>query len=833
MRQRIYSIFICMGLLTTIGAYGNALLLVPNVQGHVAQDEIVRALDIGGQYFIDIISLSEILSFELNPDNRSGTFMSRPFTIGADTLPIRRYGRDYYTLGFFENLFPIQMGVNYRELQLTINSAYTLPPTLAIQNARRRQNMMPAPERDSFANYDFDDRLFTTPIIDVIYRRTESRNRDGDWHSGDFYQVNAAMIFAGLDTNVTVFGDNFGSNEMTNPRARIRAGQTMLQEPHNQLNLVQFEFGDIFGGTRSMFHRSAPGRGLSASSFKDLITSADRTINIEGFMPYGWEAELFLNNQLIGFKQTGIDGRYSFRDVPVTFGLNNFRVVLHGPFGETQTIERRYFSGTTPVRAGEIGYNISAIQPNRFLIEDNEHHVSDSNDIVVDTMFYYGVTDHFTVMGGASNVQSATRPHQNLQFVTTGAQMSLNGVSIQYNIYQNLDNQHFGHHFDVQGNIFIGDIFMRFEHFGDTNSPISHYRGQYLQNLFEGRLTGWIPGINMPYFISYMRNDFPSQEIRARISPSLGRGYHMSIENRWRDTDGHIENSVYTMLQMSQRNFRAFARARYQTNPYAYLAEYGIFTEYRWNRNTFINASWNRHIRSRKTTMDDLDSGTLGVGRLFPFGGIQAFVRGDSDRNLSFGLTYNISFGKVPNNSRMFANSETQMTNFGAVHIRAMDDAGMPVENARIFASGRQAVTTTDERGHAMIVNLQPYQKLILNIDEQDIDDLSLVPTVQQKRVVLRPGTVRPIDIPFQRTGGIEGQATGMNGAQIYRAHIVNMAGEPVAVQTIDFDGSFIFDGIKFGYYRLKIINGNNDVLNVMDINIDRNFQSLRTKLVL
>jgi len=231
--------------------------------------------------------------------------------------------------------------------------------------------------------------------------------------------------------------------------------------------------------------------------------------------------------------------------------------------------------------------------------------------------------------------------------------------------------------------------------------------------------------------------------------------------------------------------------------------------------------------------MDDLDSGTLGVGRLFPFGGIQAFVRGDSDRNLSFGLTYNISFGKVPNNSRIFTNSETQMTNFGAVHIRAMDDAGMPVENARIFASGRQAVISTDDRGHAMIVNLQPYQKLILNIDEQDIDDLSLVPTVQQKRIVLRPGTVRPIDIPFQRIGGIEGQVRGMNPNEIYRIHIVNLHGEPVAIQSIDIDGSFIFDGIKFGYYRLKIINGNNDVLNTLDININQSFQSLRTELVI
>ncbi|MCL2629368.1 MAG: hypothetical protein FWD33_01600 [Alphaproteobacteria bacterium] len=812
--------------LTAGNAAADVLLLAPNIQGFNS-DEIIRALDLNGRYYFDIQDMSESLKFRFNSDTGRGTFLEKDFAIDPKARRLDVNGRDYYPLDFYENIFPIKLKVEPLESQLMVTSDQTLPTTRNHRNAARRESMAPAPRDDPFSNYEFDERYFSAPVVDLIYRRNESKPRGGAWSSGDYYQANLGMLFAGLDANATVFGDNFGAGRLEHPRARIIAGRTFLEEPGNRLNLVKFQAGDIFGNSDSMFHRSTSGRGAKASSFKDLVISGDKTIDINGLMPIGWEAELYLNNQLIGFRQGGIDGRYDFRNIPVNYGLNNFRVVMYGPFGEVREEERRYYSGTAPVKAGELGYSIGAYQARRYLIEANEPRHSEQGNVTADSIFYYGVSDHFVLIGGASNVESATEKGKDLQFGTVGAQIALNGVALQYNIAANFNSQKIGHHADAQGDIYIGDIFARYEYYGDTNSPISHYQGKYLSNLFEGRLTGWIPVANVPYFVSYLQSDFPLREVRARLSPNFMRYYNLTVENVWRNNAGHIENHVESLAQVSSGRFRIFARARYQTEPESYWRSYGAFSEYRWNRNTFINANWNHDCRSNYSAMRDLDSLSVGVGRLFRFGGIQISATGDTDKNISFGLLYNTSFGKIPDRYIPFMNSETQMANYGAIWAQALDENGDPVKNAKIIVSGRQEPSVTDENGSALIVNLESYQKTILTVDEQDVDEIALTPEFHQKKLVLRPGAVRQVDIPFYRLGGIEGQLGGIERGKRYKIYVIAAAGEIVAMKTADEDGAFLFDGIKYGDYRLEILNGDNNLLHVVNITIDRNFYSM------
>jgi hypothetical protein len=99
------------------------------------------------------------------------------------------------------------------------------------------------------------------------------------------------------------------------------------------------------------------------------------------------------------------------------------------------------------------------------------------------------------------------------------------------------------------------------------------------------------------------------------------------------------------------------------------------------------------------------------------------------------------------------------------------------------------------------------------------------------KRLVLRPGVLRPIDVPFARLGGIEGQLSGMKNGTVYRISIKDLHGNTVASRTADRDGSFIFDGIKYGDYRLEITNGGDNIVNKLDITINRNFQSITSPL--
>lgn len=837
-KQRILFSFVC-GVQITCYATAEDLLLEPNIQGYSGLN-LVHTVNQNGDYYFNIQDMADALRFKFNAKTNKGNFLGQDFNINRINLMpsdlITYDGQKYYSKNVYQQLFPIDMSVNPLEMQLIIGSEEMLPTTRLQKSAIARENSLRGTTSDSFANYDFDNRLFTFPVLDIIYRHDENffHNSFGENKKlrGDFYQLNAGMIFAGLDSQITLFGDNYGNSNFGDMRARATVGRTFLDEPRNIFNLVKFEAGDILGVGNSLFNYGQSGRGIILSSFKDLVISADKTIDITGPMSNGWEAELYLNNQLIGFRQSSINGRYEFNNIPVNYGLNNFKVVLYGPFGEVREIDRRYYSGTSPVKAKEFGYNINVYQANRYLFESHEPFVADSDVITADTMFYYGLSDRLTLLGGVTNAENPTAINDSVQFGTLGLQMALNGVSVQYNTNYNLKNQKFGHHLDLQGNIYIGDMFARYEYYGDTQSPISYYAGSYLKDLFEGRLTGWIPWINVPYYTSYTsrtnHNNERFQEVVLRLSPNFQRFYNISVENVWKKDANRTTSYIEGIMQASYGKFRMNARAAYQTLPDDYLRNYGALVEYRWDKNTYFQTMWNHDCRSNYVpNSGDVDAFTVGLGRLFKIGGITFTTTLDTDKNIAFGIAYNTSIGKLPDSYDLFMNSETQMTDYGAVFARVRDESGNPVSNIGLIVSGRETESVTDKNGNVLITDIEPYQKAILTVNEESIENLSLTPEFTTKKLVLRPAAVRTIDIPFNHLGGIEGQVSGMVADKIYMLSIINSDGNVVMTKTLDLDGSFIFDELPYGNYVLVISDSDDNIVRRTEIKIDKNFYSI------
>lgn len=841
---RVYStVFLC-GVLADY-AYGEVLLLEPNIQG-ITSGDIVHATKINDTYFLDMQDMTEALRFQFNPSSDTGKFLEKDFKINRQELTakdlIEYEDQDYFSLAVYEKVLPIKLKVNPLEMQLDVDSDLVLPTTRNVQNYARRLNIYNSPITDSFANYEFDDRNFTFPVIDLIYKNNQNFNkihREDYSHSyGNYYQANLGMVFAGFDTQITLFGDDYGDNKLYKPGALITLGKTFLEEPANPLNLVRFKAGDIVSEGNNLFFNGISGRGIQLSSFKDLVVSADKTIDITGSMPNGWEAELYLNNQLIGFRQSGLNGRYEFLNIPVNYGLNDFKVVLYGPFGEVRTEERRYYSGTSPVSAGQFGYNISSQQPNRFIVENQEIYGPEPTDaIAANSMFYYGLSDYLTLIGGFANAENPGNMGTSSQFSTIGTQLSLNGVSLQYNTTYNFNKNKIGHHFDLQGDIYIGSIFARYEYYGDTDSPISYFQNQYLKDLFEARLTGSLPFINMPYYVSYTgrtgQDGKEYQEVQARLSPNFMRYYNITLENNWRRFNGETQNYTDLLFQATYGRLRVNGGIRYHTIPEDYLNNYGAALEYRWDKNTYVQANWSHDCRSNYSSGTDMDTFGIGIGRLFKFGGLTFNIASDTDRNLSLGLTYNISFGKRPDRYDFFANSENQMMNYGTIFAYAHDDEGNPVKNVNLIVNGRETASITDDQGRAVITNLEPYQKSKITVDGNNVEDLSLVPEWTEKKIVLRPGVTRPIDVVFNRLGGIEGQLENMKPEEKYLVYIKDTQGEIIAVKTADADGAFIFDGIKHGDYIIEVKDENDKVVGEMPITIEKSFHSIKETIKL
>ncbi len=467
-------------------ARAEELFLEPVVQGYSAP-EVILCVEDAGTYYLSLEDLAELLRFKLEHNGTlHGRFLDRDYHIDTSHLSTKDYrrinGKNYFSLAFYEKLFPLEFKINHLDMQLQISSERELPVIQKLQTMQRRQSFIPQAQADGFENYQFDNRLWSSPVVDFSFRKNlavSDYNGENERHwDSNYFQFDSGMLLGGFDAYTSVFGDS--EQKGYAPRARFTLGRTFLDEPKSALNLTSFEAGDVTGFNSTLFNNSANGRGLYASSFKDLVLSADKTINLNGSLSEGWDVELYQNGQLIGFRQAGINGRYEFNNIPVNYGLNAFKLVFYGPYGEIQTEERNYYSGTSPVKAGEFGYTLNAYQKDRYLFEKNEPFVNPSSKATTDFTGYYGVNDNLTLIAGLTQTPSPSDDEMR-DFGSMGAQLIWDGASFQYNSLYDFTDNLLGHHFDVQGDIYVGSIFASYDYYGKMQAPIAYYNDEIPQ----------------------------------------------------------------------------------------------------------------------------------------------------------------------------------------------------------------------------------------------------------------------------------------------------------------------------------------------------------------
>ena len=124
---------------------------------------------------------------------------------------------------------------------------------------------------------------------------------------------------------------------------------------------VMFGSGVSLPSVTHIGSRSPTGQGYGLTLSNRPVTqpsSFDRH-TLQGDLPPGWDVTLYFNDALVGFQRSRADGRYSFDDQPLAYGVNEFRLVFHGPLGQ-QRVERQSFlleqSSTPP---GAFYYNLA------------------------------------------------------------------------------------------------------------------------------------------------------------------------------------------------------------------------------------------------------------------------------------------------------------------------------------------------------------------------------------------------------------------------------------------------------------------------------------------
>ena len=126
---------------------------------------------------------------------------------------------------------------------------------------------------------------------------------------------------------------------------------------------------------------------------------------------------------------------------------------------------------------------------------------------------------------------------------------------------------------------------------------------------------------------------------------------------------------------------------------------------------------------------------------------------------------------------------------------------------SRVTAGRGGASEPSDERGHAFVAGLQPYEKVLVSIDESTLPDPFLMPRGKGVVVTPRPGVAMVIELAVAPTGEVEGVVNGPEGAPLpgVRLELVDAAGEVMARTMSEYDGFFLFDRVAYGRYRLQL----------------------------
>ncbi|MCL2469611.1 MAG: hypothetical protein FWF24_05210 [Alphaproteobacteria bacterium] len=806
-------------------------------------EEYLYAWSEHDRIFIPILQLSQLVGFKLEEKEKlQGYFLSeqRKFEIDFKKMTalaadgksfsftrkdvIEQDGHVYFTPEFYAQLLPIKITVNSIDLVLFVEAEEKLPPTIRLEKEKRQRKGTVDRQKDSFRDYEFDNRWFTKPVVDLRYAKGFGKTNIGRSNETtsnfDSYAVNVGMLAAALDTQLYVFGNTMINDAA--PRMRLTMGRTFLEEPKNPLNLTQFAIGDIRGFGTTFFTQTGSGRGFYASSFKDLVMAADKTIDITGPLATGWEVELYDHGALIGFRQTSTTGRYEFLSVPVSFGQNTFSLVFYGPYGETYTEDRQYYAGTSPVKTGEFGYQTNLYQQDRYLIEDNEPLVSNTNIPVFNATGYYGITDNISAIFGYESTPDAENNRVNRQFATVGSQFVFSGASLQYNFLYDLESGKTGHNFEAQGDVRIGDLFARYVMYNDLRAP-SSYRGEYLTSFFEGRFSSNLPWVNMPYYVSYQHGKLESGDstdsVTARLSSTVWQNYHFTLENRYERLLWNETNDVSVLFQTQFGRLGTRGKIRYRTLPESELNNIGLRADYRWDRHTYFTATWDWDFVKNQR---DVNRFSVSGARIFPFGGLTLQAAADTNRNISVVLGYNIGFGHTEKG--LFADATNMLSERATISAFVEDEHGNPIPDVMVMVNGAHTKAVTDERGEAIITDIEPYQKSIVTIDKETVGDVVLQPVLDEQKLVLRPGVVTEVRIPFVHKGAIEGQLTqNIEKPRLmgYTVKAQNKDGDTILETHTDADGLFILDSLDFGTYDLKITRGMQEVKTVENIVLD------------
>ncbi len=679
-------------------------------------------------------------------------------------------------------------------------------------------------------------RYWRTPSVDVV-ASVGAQSGQGNSSADARYEIFASGELAKASFDARISSNNQGTPDS----ARVRLYRTDPKaELLGPLKATHVAVGDISTVSTALGAQTTAGRGAFITNRPvERPANFDRT-TFRGDLPDGWDAELYRNGQLIGFSASRGDGRYEFIDVALLYGQNRFEVILYGPQGQVKKEVKLIPVGLDSIPPRETYYWAT--------VQDNGRDLFNISDI--DSTTSDGLRGGFGLERGINTKTSIAASVFTLQ--------SLNERQTQL---------------EASIRRAIGPTLVELSasnDFGSNNAVRAQVLGQFGQTLFQVEAALLDEG-----FRSERYNVNVKELVRATLDQNINLGRKF--------LPIHLEGS-YEKDNGGNISLEALTRISFNIN------RLGITNELSWQRNSFrfgtgppdeientvrlsgrlgvirlrgeasfalsgglggagfrasqITADWRASDRSAfraelgYQALSRRGRFALGYTRRFKNVALTGQIEAASDGSVAAGLNLAFSLGPKPSGRGIRIASNKLATTGQAFATVFHDDNGDGIhqpnerveQDVELTAGNSGKSEPTNEAGQTVIDGLQPFQPILIGIDDSTLPDPFVQPATSGVVVTPRPGVAFEILLPLVSAGEISGTLVKEGGGLFTGVdlELLDKNGNVIKKTRSEFDGYFLFESVAYGEYKIRInplvadiIGAQSDLQETAVLNVD------------
>lgn len=831
-----------------IGVAGNAeedntLILQPRIKRAPPSDQFIEAWESNGTLYLPLDDMMQLLEFDIKTDPVAGTaegsYMTPPqaFSLHLDkgevqvnrrsqTLvkgeAIRQDNRLYVSAAAFEKWFGVSAILVRQTMVLKLDSKTALPLEARLQRHALWDKLLAtnssAKNSDAFVKIQNPYRFASWPSVNVDLTSAYSRGgQQGNKGVDGSYAILTGGDLGYMTTNFFATGTR--NKSVSN--LRLTAGR---KDPDGTLfgplRATSFSIGDIEAPTLANVASDPNGRGVFVSNRALDAASGFDTHTFSGNAVPGWEVELYQNKTLLAFQSVGSDGRYTFLDVPLLYGNNDFRIVLYGPQGQAEERTETILVGSSMLKKGSFEYTIAASQKGMGTL-DNLYaptaSLTASPGVRAISELRYGVSKYLTAGAGFAQTTILQTTGENVEhrYATASLDAALGGAFINAAAARDLNGGWVG---GVTGLTSIEDISIRARH-RRFNNYISETEPASNQHKSDSELAAngqfYLPlirdfnlGVKAKYEV------FTEQAAKKTYSTTFAKSFWGT---NFSNTLDYIMSTDTQALgtagwQGRFRNVLLRADARYEIKPTMQFQEAAMTMQYRLGKRMTAQTKIDKQLSAVKTI-------TLSQSVNWDFSTCRLSLSGDvnDSHETHVGLSLVFAFAHDPLQGR-WRMQRQGAADSGSIATRIFEDDafdGVYNESKKIIATARPRVNNLPLSDASMdgtfISPVSPYVPLDVSVDPASLKDPMLSPGSAGYRVLTRPGDVVLIDLPVVSTSEIDGEIAITDDSGVRKTlpdivvELIDQNGKVIKRVISESDGYFIFQKIRPGTYTLSV----------------------------